>query len=228
MIANWILSRTSVNRVLVEETTGIPTTNFKLDAKIEDTSKGAEQHDGTVATRSNASFFEIAVDRSVDIGEDVLQVWKVKNISMLNEVTLKVEVMARQDLEMLCFDIRIVLVYLPLDIKLRRQKEYEENRAHNAKVIVFTSPYDDAYVKHNPNAAREPIEYPDETKKHSFTMSFGLTGSELLIFGSGETLESNRTIPQSKLPTSFNPATFMKNVINRLHVTFEVLHLDLF
>jgi hypothetical protein len=207
MIASWVLSRTRVERVFISES-NIPSTDLALQPK-----------DVTVSAQSSVSYFQIIVDRNVDISEEVIATWRKQNIPKLADVDLTVNVSARQDLEMLYFDIQVNMVHLPYEILLLRKKDYEENKSEHAKVIVFTSMYDDLY--RNKKHGYDSIS-ADERERHVVPLSFGLTASELLIFGAGETIESNRTIAQNRLPTSFNPNAFMRNVLNRLHVTFDV------
>lgn len=193
MIAQWLLSRTRVRRIAHESESSSELTELR-------------------------SLLEIYVDRTIDISEDVKIDWRSKNIPSLNGITINVVMKAWQDLEMMVIEVGLKMAYVSPEYLERKRRAKELFDFENSQLIEFTSPYNDAYDKVN---FEESVDERDRFKSHTLSLTISLTGTELLIFGTGETIETKRALAQTRSAQAFNPNTFMKNVLGRLSIIFE-------
>ena len=98
-------------------------------------------------------------------------------------------------------------------------------RKHSAKIknstlYQFTSQYDDEYYTDQitPNTWDFPFDQDPEVESHNLQFVFGLTGIELLMFGTGETLDEKNS--KSKTQTNYQSNQFMKSIMGRLHLNY--------
>lgn len=204
MIAQWLLTRLRVNRYVLNDAT---------QQKI-----GRANTIYTEESAKDGAYFEVEIDRSVDISEEVKSQWMKRNVPHLAEVTTVCALTARQDLEMLYIDITITLRYVPPSVVAAHQARLEAAANDAERLIVFTHPYNDGFDD-DQSTVPSITDFPKE--EYPLEFNFGLTGEELLVFGSCEVMADKKVA--GGIPVQdFTSNSFMKNVLSRLFIKFKV------
>ena len=213
MVARWVLSRLHINKIPIS----LPNPSGILNVDNSGLQALSGDKDGMV----KKAYFEVKIDRSVDIVEEVRKYWSASNVPVLNDIRINCMVSARQELEMLHFKVILKLRYVPTAVVERRLKEKEAARAYRAKLIEFTTPYDDDHRGDRviPNTWDIPFDTDDEAETHTLKFAFALTGNELLTFGTGESLDERKV--QKKHDQNYEATLFMKNVMSRMSIVFK-------
>jgi hypothetical protein len=236
MVARWLLSRIQINRI------PIPMYSSKASVNFDDTGtlvlppdpSATSHRDLTHETTSVKTYFEVYLDRTVEIDQEIKQYWFAHNLPVLNGVRVNYDLTARQEMEMLYITIHLTLTFLHPSVTLRRKKEKEIEKMKMSTLYEFTSPYDDEAIldqQLSPNTWDIPFDEDPEVETHHLRFVFGLTGVELLMFGTGETLDekntsaaaASSTMKGMKSQSSHPPPPhhhFMKCIMSRLHLNY--------
>ena len=212
MVARWVLGRLHINRIPfpIQDTSRI----LNVDNSGQRALVGS--NGGGVKT-----YFEVKIDRSVHIIDEVKNYWNATNVPTLNDVRMKCLVSAHQELEMLHFTVVLELRYVPTAVMERRLKEKEAAREYRAKLVEFSTPYDDDHKGHRviPNTWDVPFDTDEEVETNTLKFAFALTGNELLMFGAGESLDERKV--HKKHDQTYQANLFMKNVMSRMSIVFK-------
>ena len=221
MIAKWLLSRMTINRIALpvyESKTNLTdvVTHYDNTGKTVD----------TVDPKSNQArtYFEVIVNRSVDLSKETIKQWRARNVPKLANVRIFHDVTAKQDLDMLYFHIYLKLSFVPPHVVAFRAKEKAEAKELAEKLLEFKSKFDDDYIHYaRPRQIEDiPFDSDPEVIHTELEFDFGLTGNELLTFGSGEKMDTH----SNRNDSNYEASLFMKNVLNRLQVNFKGVKSD--
>lgn len=184
---------------------------------------------------------EVSVDRSVDIAEDVVNLWQARNVP--NLMCSSYTVTARQDLEMLIFEVTLKIpdqitgerLFTALseqqnNVAARAAEAREKARLRKKKGVRIYTMYDEdeEYNSDDDRGKPEAVELlsPEEILANNATytevmFSFALMGIELLIFGSTEILEDMHKTSAMTSKKAFQASKFMRNILGRLFLHFK-------
>ena len=218
MIAKWLLGRMTINRIpLPIYDTKHSTTD--VVTQFDNTGKAVNDVDSDPGDARARTYFEVIVNRSIDMNKETVKQWRARNVPNLANVRIEHEVTAKQDLDMLYFHVVLKLAFIPPHVITFRKKEKAEAKEIANKLLKFKSKFDDDYVNYaRPRqVADTPFDEDPEVVHHELDFDFGLTGDELLTFGSGESIDHNT----KRNDSNYESSLFMKNVLNRLQISFN-------
>lgn len=216
MIAKWLLGRMTINRIpLPVYDTKHSTTD--VVTQFDNTGKAVAEVDPE--NTEARTYFEVIVNRSIDLNKETVKQWRARNVPNLANVRINHEVTAKQDLDMLYFHVVLKLSFVPPHVIAFRKKEKAEAREIANKLLTFKSKFDDDYINYSRprQVADIPFDEDPEVVHHELDFDFGLTGNELLTFGSGENIDHNT----KRNDSNYESTLFMKNVLNRLQMCFN-------
>jgi hypothetical protein len=164
---------------------------------------GGKFIDNTQAAQNAPVLLDLTIDRRVEIPKAVQAQWKCRNIPVI--AGMRVKLRSWQDLELLHIS---VTIFIPHP-RLRKDTSSSE-----AKLIDYSQLEDgvEDIEEYFDKKALKPIE---------ITVSFQLSSFELSVFGCTEPIE-DKHVSLSGTSSAEHPATFMWNVISRLHLIFKV------
>jgi hypothetical protein len=179
---------------------------------------------GEDSAQSKRTYFEVEVNRSVEIVEEVRHQWRARNVPILNGVNIHCDITAKQDLELLYFTFHISLTFLHPAVLEKRQQVRAQAHARNIRIANHRyddNRFDDKHIAEKEIALDDDLPFEDDpdVELHNFQITFGLTGDEMLVFGTGETLDEKKA--RSKRDQDYSSNSFMKNVLNRMHLVFK-------
>lgn len=148
--------------------------------------------------QNEGSLIDVSIDRSVEIPNDVKTQWRSRNFPSIPDATCTVS--AWQDLEILCIEIEITLPKAPIRHSTSPGKSIS-NMSSQLSVNASTGG----------GVSEDLITIP---------LSYRLTGTELLIFGSSESSDSSR-VHILTAGKGLHPSAFLWNILCRLVVEFK-------
>ena len=216
MVAKWIMGRMTINRIPVPD---YESKRSSTDVVTKYDNFGKEVKEIPAASMDSQTYFEVIVNRSVELNKDIVNEWRIRNVPNLSDIRISHSVTARQDLDMLYFHVHLTLSFVPPDVIAYRKREKEEAKEIANKLLTFKSKFDDDYINYTRprQIADIPFENDPEVVRKSMEFEFGLTGDELLIFGAGESIDHD----SSRKDSNYEASLFMKNVMNRLFIVFK-------
>ena len=142
------------------------------------------------------TILDVNLDRNVHIERKAFLQWRSRHVPRINGLNCKL--IATQESETLRIQVHIKVPH-PKSMK-------------GDELIDFSKFFED----------EEFFDTTDNTVYPSavHSMSFSLTGQELLVFGSAKVMEEH-SVSMSAFPGKNHPAEFMFNIINRLNVKFH-------
>ena len=169
--------------------------------------------DNSVIIPPTMDVIELKLNRRVELPKEAKFQWKNRNLPLIKD--MEVKIVAWQEMDMLNLQVTLSIPQPPLgslnlpNDKIIDFKEFNEEawREEEDKRRALLS-------SHKTNAAivLPPIE---------ITMNFKLTDAELSIFGAVDKVD-NKAIKLGRDTTLEHPATFVWNIMSRLHVHFKV------
>jgi hypothetical protein len=258
MVAQWVVSRLQAKRVPIftskitsiagseeiaddaKQSFGETASDIQRDSNGPGTS--GEASPGQIVNLTAKSFAEareslgdnpmlldVDIDRSVDVPDEVLAVWRARNAPTLTGSEYFIN--AHQDMEMLYFDLKARLPDAETRFNLDRI-EAERKKLLDALVKrkrgglrIYTMYDEDEEFLEDENEYTVSAEeiLADNIKYVEIPFTFGLMGIELLIFGSIEMLEDMHKSTALKARKPLQDGTkFMRNILGRLTLQFKV------
>lgn len=217
MIAKWLLGRMTINRIPLPLYDQNKRNTTDVVTHFDNTGKPVKDVDPT--SKQARTYFEVIVNRSIELNKEVLKQWRARNVPNLVDVRIEHEVSARQDLDMLYFHVILKLSFVPPHVIAFRKKEKAEAKEIANKLLQFKSKFDDDYINYSRprQIADIPFDEDPEVIHTVIDFDFGLTGNELLTFGTGESIDHT----SKRNDSNYESTLFMKNVLNRLHISFK-------
>ena len=147
---------------------------------------------------------DVALDRSVEIPVAALIQWKSRNVPNIFGADCVVE--AIQELELLCFQISLVLP------------------RHRPKVEGEHS-YDEEFGDDDDDETSETASIGSRLQGHhssiTIPLSYRLTGYELLVFGGSDMIDEKKVSVATR-SKNLHPSEFMWHILSRLQISFKV------
>lgn len=162
--------------------------------------------------RSKRSILNVSLNRNIDIVNNVVIQWMQRNVPSVQGMT--VSLTATQDLELLVFDIKLIIPHP----RVRKAKGIgKANQIEDDDGMI-----DFEALNKQEEEVEEDSNIPlDALPNIVIPLSCQLTASDLATFGAIECLDEHRTIALSSNTKTPHPSAFVWNILSRMKVTFK-------